>query len=188
MAIIPVKSFEDVRFKPPLSYTICQCPRVKCKFVFFVRNAVEKEPDYFTFPSLHSDPEFLSDAVTWTVREDVAEAYRCFHSHSFRAAVMMCRRAVQQMVEEKEALGEHLFDKVDHLFKRGLITESLKNAFKTLKYFKTFGAHPLSDNLEYPTQGETEDILSIVFQLLEDLYVRPAQANRILTRKEESKL
>lgn len=185
--MLPIKSYEEVRNKTVVHYSVCQCPRTKCKYVFFVRYPAVPEPEVETFPTPYSTPEFLTDDITWTVREDIAEAYRCLHAHAFRAAIMMCRRAVQQVVTEKEAQGKTLYDKADDLAKRGLITESLRDAIKAIKYFNPYGALPESDQLQYPTPGETEDTLQVVFQLLEDLYVRSAMAQRISEKKQAVK-
>ena len=94
----------------------------------------------------------------------------------------MCRRAMQSMAEDKGAKGRDLKAEIDDLLAKGLITKSLHDAAHEIRFFGNFGAHPRDDGLDNISREDAEQIISLTWDFLTDLYVRPYETAE-LTRK-----
>jgi hypothetical protein len=123
-----------------------------------------------------------NDAVAPEVREiagnvaaDFSEALRCHWIKSYRASVVMCRRAVQSSAIALQAKGGRLIDQIDDLFKSGKITESLRDFAHEVRLTGNDGAHPDKDGLNEVGEQDSSDIIEFTREYLHHLYVMPAK-------------
>jgi hypothetical protein len=109
------------------------------------------------------------------VAEDFKEALRCHWVKSYRASVVMCRRAIQSSAIALNANGGRLIDQIDDLFKSGKITEPLKDFAHEVRLTGNDGAHPDKDGLADVTQQDSADIIEFTREYLHHVYVMPAK-------------
>lgn len=72
------------------------------------------------------------------------------------------------------------------MYKRGLITKSLRDAAHEIRYFGNFGAHPQKDDLDNVTYEDAKTIWNLTSSFLMDLYIRPSRIKN-LTDKRQNK-
>jgi hypothetical protein len=118
-------------------------------------------------------PEVEKDAPE--VAKDFKEALRCHWVKSFRASVVMCRRAIQSSAISLKASGGNLISQIDDLFKTGKITESLKDFAHEIRLTGNDGAHPDKDGLVDVTEKDSADIIEFTKDYLLHVYVMPAK-------------
>jgi hypothetical protein len=109
------------------------------------------------------------------VAEDFAEALRCHWIKSYRASVVMCRRAIQSSAVSLQAKGSRLIDLIDDLFKSGKITEPLKDFAHEIRLTGNDGAHPDKDGLNDVKEKDSDDIIEFTKEFLNYIYVMPAK-------------
>jgi len=124
------------------------------------------------FP-IGSPNDTVDAAVPKAIREDFAEALRCEFIHSYRAAVVMCRRAIQSSAMELDAQGARLVDQIDDLFAKGRITEPLKTFAHEIRLTGNDGAHPDKDGLADVQEKDAADIIEFTREYLHHVYVLP---------------
>jgi hypothetical protein len=120
----------------------------------------------------------LPAEVEQTAREvagDFKEALRCHWVKSYRASVVMCRRAIQSSAIAMKAAGGRLIDQIDDLFKSGKITEALKDFAHEVRLTGNDGAHPDKDGLGDVTEKDSSDMIEFTREYLHHVYVMPAK-------------
>jgi hypothetical protein len=118
-------------------------------------------------------PEVVQEAKE--VAEDFKEALRCHWIKSYRASVVMCRRAIQSSAIALKAAGGRLIDQIDDLFKTGKITEGLKDFAHEIRLTGNDGAHPDKDGLADVKEGDSSAIIEFTREYLHHVYVMPAK-------------
>jgi hypothetical protein len=109
------------------------------------------------------------------VAADFREALRCHWIKSYRASVVMCRRAIQSSAIAFKASGGRLIDQIDDLFKSGKITEALKDFAHEVRLTGNDGAHPDKDGLAEVKEDDSTAILEFTREYLHHVYVMPAK-------------
>jgi len=109
------------------------------------------------------------------VAADFKEALRCHWIKSYRASVVMCRRAIQSSAIALKASGGRLIDQIDDLFKTGKITESLKEFAHEVRLTGNDGAHPDKDGLVDVKEQDSAAIIEFTREYLHHVYVMPAK-------------
>lgn len=160
-------------------YFICKCPRGDCETHFFVVWVPDLRRVAHVFPHPYSGADAFHEAIPLHIREDHAEAWRCFHAGAYKGTVVMCRREMQSIAVHQNATGRRLFDQIRDLFDKGTITKSLKDAAHGIRFFGNFGAHPSDDLLDNIAQEDARTVLSLVHGFLVDLYIRPHEVEQL---------
>jgi hypothetical protein len=109
------------------------------------------------------------------VAEDFKEALRCRFVNAHNAVVEMCRRALQACCFDKGAPDVSLYDQIEWLAAKGLITGNLKRVAHTIRLGGNLGAHP-PENPETEkkiTEQDAEAVVEFTHQLFHDVYVMP---------------
>src|ERR1700730_2429537 len=95
------------RWVAPMSCVACN---------WYILGIVQGEPPNHMYYEAHYPIGLPSDAVPKEipepVREDFREALRCHWVESWRATVLMCRRALQVSCDKEGAIGKDLFTQV----------------------------------------------------------------------------
>ena len=180
----PTKSY----FRPVASYlenapngfqrviSAAQCESCK-KFILVVahRNSHNQQCalDY-VFP-LGKPNDGVDTNVPKEIAADFSEALRCHFIKSYKASVVMCRRAIQSSAIELKAKGGRLIDQIDDLFSSGKITEALKEFAHEVRLTGNDGAHPDKDGLANVGEKDSNDIIDFTREYLHHVYVMPAK-------------
>jgi hypothetical protein len=109
------------------------------------------------------------------VAADFKEALRCHWIKSYKASVVMCRRAIQSSAIALKAAGGRLIDQIDDLFKSGKITDALKDFAHEVRLTGNDGAHPDKDGLSEVKEKDSADIIEFTREYLHHVYVMPAK-------------
>jgi hypothetical protein len=124
------------------AWIICKCPTPHCELSFVIYDKLnERISTVYPFSTFDSDN--YHEAIPKKIREDLAEADRCFHAAAYKAAVTMNRRAIQRLVLDKIKTSEiekkNLWEQIGALFDVGLITKQLLDTAHEIRQFGNFG-------------------------------------------------
>jgi hypothetical protein len=111
------------------------------------------------------------------IREDLEEACVCIKAGAFKAAVVMCRRVVEGVCQDKNVrpgpLPQRLRALKDQL---GLITDDILAWAEEIKELGNAGAH--ADRRVTVTLEDAKDALDFVQAILNVLYVLPERLSK----------
>jgi len=119
------------------------------------------------------------------VEEDIDEALRCLENDASKGCVVMCRRALEQIVDLEAAKGKWLAEKLKDLHDQKLISNLVYTMASTIKEFGNYGAHPKNDLLQQVDMKKAKDVARITLRLLEEVYGKGPRAGSplVLTRR-----
>jgi hypothetical protein len=118
----------------------------------------------------------VNPAVPPLIAADMAEAIRCEWIKAYKAAVAMCRRAVQAAALDRGATpNKKLVAQIDELATKQVITVSLKEMAHEVRLTGNDGAHPGEDGLNDVTPEDAKDIIQFTEELFHHVYVMPAK-------------
>lgn len=63
------------------------------------------------------------DGAPPEVNEDFIEAQKCYSAEAYKATIVICRRALENMADLQQAKGQNLFEKIRDLYNRELISK-----------------------------------------------------------------
>jgi hypothetical protein len=116
-------------------------------------------------------PKSVDERIPEPIKTDFTEAYLCLSVGAYRGAAVMGRRALQNICLEKGAKeGASLQTQIDWLFSEGIITKELKDWAHEVRYVGNDAAHP---NKQLVTQNDAEDIINLLEQFADVLYIAP---------------
>ena len=161
---------------------------MKCPGCFgYILAFTNHRPDGYEFEYVTHYPvgmpnEKLDKSIPKDVAEDFQEAIRCQWAKSYRACVVMCRRALQASVLALKAKGDTLVKQIDDLAANGVITAPLRDFAHEIRLTGNAGAH--SDWLQDITEPDAESIMEFTREYLDHVYIMPAklQARRAKTQ------
>ena len=157
---------------------ITQCQGCK-KFVLGMAKIVMGQPkdmqfEYETHYPVGIPNEELPSSIPDFVSEDFKEAIRCHWVKSYRACVVMCRRALQTSANQFNAEGKNLVEQIDDLLNKGIITVALKDFAHEIRLTGNIGAHG-ADSLSDIKKEDAEDMMEFTREYLDHVYVMPAK-------------
>ena len=115
------------------------------------------------------------------IADDFAEALRSHWGKNYKACVVMCRRALQSSANDLKAKDGPLVGQIEDLFKKGKITEPLKDFAHAIRLTGNEGAHPDKDGLKDVKEKDADDIVAFTREFLDHVYVMPAMLKSRLT-------
>lgn len=128
----------------------------------------------------HPLPQPTDPNVPDEIRADLDEAKKCFAVSAWRGAAVMARRAMQSAAIEKGAAKKQLVKQVAELADQGKITLDLKEWADVVRWVGNDAAHPGGQPV---TREDAEEVLMLAEQFLHVLYVAPAMAKKLRTKK-----
>ncbi len=168
----------------PLTFLIVRCPRQRCDLAFVVYDRLNHCVDrVYPFPETSAGDYHA--AIPEAMREDFAEANRCWYAQAFKGVVVLCRRVMQGIAVDRKAKGEKLYQQIDDLLASGQITKSLHDTATAIRHFGNYGAHPQDDILDDVSHDDADTVLKLTAEFLTDLYTRPAETQRLLAKRPE---
>lgn len=180
-----LKAFNPTTALDDNLYLICQCPRKGCRSIVFGKydGLNNHLSEVFPYPSM-SEASW-PDSIPARIREDIAEATRCFYTLAYKGVVVMCRRTLQNVAKDKKCETTELKDQIKELREKGLITDSLFDASHEIRHFGGFGAHPQDDGLDKTTKVEADAVFEFVQQILQHVYILPAKTKELARKRQE---
>lgn len=171
--------------RPAECHLLARCQN--CEGVVYLvgtRNAATNLFEYReSFPL--GNPEVSVDkTIPSGVRDDFVEALKCKSVVSYKATVVMCRRALQASCRQQGAEGDKLINQIDDLASKGKITNALKEMAHDIRKLGNDGAHPDEDGLGDVQKEDAEDIVEFTRQYFEHVYVMPARSEAFRRRRE----
>lgn len=123
-------------------------------------------------------PKPVDSRIVSQIKKDMEESYVCFSDGCYRAAAVMARRALQSTCLDKGAdEKDDLYHQIDWIFKEGIITKDIKDWAHEVRLVGNDAAHPKKPSEDQPvTKEDAEDILNLLEQFCQVLYVTPAIA------------
>ena len=107
---------------------------------------------------------------------DLKEACKCYWIKSFKATVLMCRRALLASCNKEQAAGRDLYSQIDDLVEKERITGTLKKMAHRIRLLGKKGAHgDYSDINDDITEKDAKDALTFMLYYLQHVYVLPKQ-------------
>lgn len=169
-------------------WLICRCPTHLCELSFVIYDKLNNRVRR-VYPLPSFDPNNYHKAIPEKIREDLAEADRCYHADAYKGAVTMNRRAVQRIVLDKIKVPgiekKKLWEQIDSLFDAGFITKQLKETAHEIRHFGNFGAHPSDDQLDNTTQEDAEMVDRLTMDLIRIIYIVPFETNQLKDKRNE---
>ena len=144
-----------------------------CKAPVLVQNSAET-----VYP--HPLPQPSDQNIPEHIRADLDEAKICFAVSAWRAAAVMARRAMQSAAIDKGASNNRLVDQIAELATQGKITVDLKEWADVVRWIGNDAAHPGGQPV---SREDAEEVLKLAEQFLHVLYVAPAIAKKLRTKK-----
>jgi len=140
-------------------------------------------PELRPTPIMTHPPEGISlihKAIPQAIGEDYKEALTCFNTKAWKATVVLCRRALQCSVVEKDAdVNKKLEKQIDELFDRQIITKEIKEWAHTIRHLGNEGAHPYDRGLlTKVTREDADDMLKFLESYLRYVYEMPFEVAR----------
>jgi len=150
----------------------------------------------YTRKVLHGPTKGTPQVVPWAIADVVKQA-EAVMSSSFRACVILCRAALEEICsdflipsEEQNKKGERYFinlhERLERLVNQEHLDHTLKQVMSGVKNLGNLGAH--SSQIAFTKQIKAQDaagLLDLVHYIIEKLYVQKAreqEASEILER------
>ena len=125
---------------------------------------------------LETPDDSLPEEIPEEISRDLKEALRCHWIKSFKATVLMCRRALQASCDKEQAAGKDLHSQIADLADKQRITGTLKKMAHRIRLLGKKGAHgdysDINDNI---TEKDAMDAITFMRHYLEHVYVLPRQ-------------
>lgn len=171
------------------AWIVCRCPTRLCELSFVIYDKLnDTVRRVYPLPSFEASN--YHEAIPEKIREDLAEADRCFHADAYKAAVTMNRRAVQRIVLDKikdpDIAKKKLWEQIDKLFEEGYITKQLKDTAHEIRHFGNFGAHPSDDQLDNTTSEDARIVDNLTFDLIRTIYIIPFETQKLQNKRKQS--
>lgn len=129
----------------------------------------------YTFMGISQAPD--------NINEDLYEAQLCNAVGARKACVVMCRRALEQVCNEKGAVGRTLHNKIENLYQNGYISSDEFNLFNEIRFFGNYGAHPNNDLLGDVIEEDSSLVLEVTLHSVRHIYEIPEKLRRLRARR-----
>ncbi|MBG6095960.1 DUF4145 domain-containing protein [Nocardioides luteus] len=115
-------------------------------------------------------PRELHETVPDAIRSLYGEASTCEQAGALRAAGVMYRAAVEELVKERGATGQNLYARIEDLKTKGLDGDLVDDLHEA----RMLGNDSIHDGLVYSAE-EVADVANLIEEATITLYVQPAE-------------
>lgn len=119
--------------------------------------------------------------VPQAIARAAQEAHQAESIGAMMAAILMARTVVEATAKNKGITKGHLVAKIDELAKQGFIRDSTRGAAHEIRHFGNDMAH--GDIEEMPTSEDVADVLSLMDEVLNEVFQGPARTARVKARR-----
>ncbi len=113
------------------------------------------------------------------------EAHRCHSIYARRGSIVLARAVLEATCKDKGVTDGTLQAKITTMHQRGLIPDLVRDEVTELRHAGNAVAH--SDDVEPVSEAESAQSLSLMDDLLLDVYQRPAKVARLKEAREAAK-
>lgn len=131
-------------------------------------------------PSALGGREYVDVPVEIAAAAD--EAHRVRTINGIRGAMMLARAVVEATAKEQGVTNGRLLDKIDKLADQGLIRAATKHAAHEVRHAGNDMAH--GDFGDSPEPADADDLLTIMDEILEEVYEGPGRVARLRQKRE----
>lgn len=158
----------------PYAAGMRSCPNLKCLGLVFVvlsADGIKSYPSELKKLETHDLPERVRDAIE--------EAVKCHASECYRAAALMVRRTLEEMCDDRGAVGDNLHKRIDGLKKQIVISQDLIDGAHELRFLGNDAAHVEAKIYSNVGKDETDVAIDLAIELLRATYQTKALVNRL---------
>jgi hypothetical protein len=113
-----------------------------------------------------------------------SEAHRCRAvANANRAAILLARGVVEATAKDKGITGRNLYDKIRQMEEQGLIRPAVRSGADEVRAFGNDMAH--GDFIQHVTPDEADLVLTLMDEVLVEVYQSPARVARAQAVREE---
>ena len=114
----------------------------------------------------------VDERIPKFIANDIAEARVCLSAGAFKAAAILCRRALQSVCIDKGIRSDkRLSDQISELSERNVLTKDMVEWADSVRLVGNDIAHPKDTNPSMVSQQDASDILDLVDHMARTLYV-----------------
>lgn len=165
--------------------SLFRCPR--CSDPFLTRRMEVGHDEYLQTPIYDAATRLFPTSVTVdaavvprTLASSFDEARKCFQGSAFTATAIMCRRTIEGLCTEHNAVGRNLQTRLQALKTAGVIDSRLFDWADALRLAGNDAAH---DVRETTTDEDARDLLEFTRAILEYVYTYTAAFQRFMARR-----
>jgi hypothetical protein len=114
-----------------------------------------------------------------------SEAHSCLAVEAYRGAVLLARSVIEATAKDKGITTGRLVAKIDKMYEQRLIREDIRDGAHEVRYLANDAAH--GDFAEPVPQTDAELILTLMDEVLEEVYQSPARVARRRTARIKKK-
>ena len=144
--------------------------------VLMGETAIEK----FSYPFIMVNPPI---DISESFKKSFIEGVKCLNVGAPFASVVMFRKCLQIIAEDKGAKGRTLKAKLEILSSSGTLTSTLDSISTIIREVGNDGAHP---NEFEPSIDDAKDILDFLLLFIDQLYILPEKAEKLIARRTSS--
>lgn len=134
----------------------------------------------FSYPFILMNPPItISDSF----EKSFVEGVKCLNVGAPLASVVMFRKCLQIIAEDKGAAGGTLKRKLESLSVSGKLTSTLESISTVIREVGNDGAHP---NEFEPSIDDAKDILDFLQLLIDQIYISPEKVEKLRARRTPS--
>lgn len=122
----------------------------------------------------------VSDDIPEKIRAIYIEALLCFGVGAWNATATMCRRIVQECIINKGGVGKTLYNQIDNLASKRIITDDIKDWAHEIRILGRDGAH--ADVTTDVGEEEAKFAVEFTKELLNYVYILKARLQRRKTK------
>ncbi len=134
------------------------------------------EDPYILYPPQVS----LGGAIPEHLRDIFLEAHTCFKAKAYSAAILMCRKTLEGIVEENEIPVRNLSSALKEMKDKGIIENRLYEWADTLRISGNEAAHNTKSKI---ASQDVEDILDFTHALLEYIFTFQEKFDKFKERR-----
>ncbi|MEV8242120.1 DUF4145 domain-containing protein [Microbacterium testaceum] len=131
------------------------------------------------FPRVGSSPEFPD--VPEHIAGAAREAHSSFSINAFMAAILMARTVVEATAKAKGITAGNLLSKIDAMAGQNVIREDTRVAAHEIRHLGNDMAH--GDIADLPVAEDVADVLSLMDEVLNEVFQGPAKTARLRARR-----
>lgn len=137
------------------------------------RTELEETPIWgYWYPKPESRKEYGSE-IPERVAEVAKEAHLCHSVGAYRAAVVLCRTALEAAVKDQDATGKTLSAKIEMLTKQGLVHPKVLKGMDALRNAGNIAVHDETKLADPQTESLSRLFLKVLDIVLDGLYTKP---------------
>jgi len=168
-------------------YQVVRCRRKDCWQLVFLKVLKNDDRVVEIYPYPNSTPESFSDSIPKAIREDMAEAMKCYHAGALRMAIVACRRVIQDIARDKKIDADSNREQIKAMLDKGIITAPMSDAAQEIRHFGGYGAHPQDDGLDNITKDIAAGMLDLTDWFLKVTYEMTGRATAFAKRRQAVK-